>query len=221
MSRCFFVRFEFKYKWAGRVKTALRGRERTRRVPEDTSIASPLSFSGDWDLAYARVESYLQAHHIGSRVLLNHLASDILATARVMATTHPDEAPVTLAIRIAQARIGEWLVQVLGEGDWTDERFRARGRLALLLSGLLREHPDSFLSVKPLPAETQARMCAAKLQAGPELNLTNMASAPLEFLVSDAFQEKWSTFSRSTFLRASMSWIIVASLAGVAWLATR
>jgi hypothetical protein len=154
-------------------------------------------------------------------VLLNQRTTEILTAARELAARHPNESPVTLAVQVAQARIGEWLVQALGGGDWTDERFRARGRLALLMADVPRRHPDQFLCDHALPAGTRACLTAAELQPGPELRLTSMPATPLEFPLGEAVQEKWVTFSRSVFFQASTSWLIVAGLLGVAWFATR
>ncbi len=174
-----------------------------------------------WDEAFLRVESYLRAHQIESRVLLNQRTTEILTAARALAAEHPEEAPVTLAIQVAHARIGEWLVQALGEGDWADERFRARGRLALLMAEVPRKHPERFLSREGVPPETRNRLTAAALHAGPELRRTRMPSAPLEFPLGEAVEEKWVTFSRSAFFHASTSWLVVAGLLGVAWYVTR
>ncbi|MES2694344.1 MAG: hypothetical protein V4773_12785 [Verrucomicrobiota bacterium] len=213
------MRLQFKSNWADRVRTALRRNGppfRSRPV----SIAE-LPATAAWDDAFARVESYLRAHHIESRVLLAKYTTDILAAARALAVQHPNEAPVTLAIRVAHARIGEWLVHGLGEGDWADERFRARGRLALLMSEIPERCPERFLSAEDLPAETRNRLSTAQLLPGPELRLASMPPAPLEFPLGEVVEEKWSTFNRSAFFRASMSWVVLAGAAGLAWLVTR
>lgn len=214
-----FMRLQFKNRWAHRVQDALLRRGRMRPRGEALVVALPVH--ADWDEAFLRVESYLRAHHIESRVLLNRLTTDILAAARRLAMKQPEEAPVSLAMRIAQARIGEWLVQALGEGDWADERFRARGRLALLLSEIPLQYPERFLASEELPKETKARLTHARLVPGPDVRLVSMTSAPLEFPLTEAVEEKWTTFNRSTFFRASMSWLLIGTFAGVLWAATR
>ena len=213
------MRLQFKNRWADRVRDALLRPGRMRPRGEARVVALPVH--ADWDEAFLRVESYLRAHHIESRVLLNRLTTDILAAARLLAIEQPEEAPVTLAMRIAQARIGEWLVQALGEGDWADERFRARGRLALLLSEIPLQYPERFLAVEELPEETKTRLGNAKLVPNPDVRLASMISTPLEFPITEAVEEKWTTFNRSTFFRASMSWLVIGTCAGVLWIATR
>lgn len=217
----FNMRLRFKKEWAHRVQAVL-GRRAAPAPGASTGTRSPfIPASAEWDEAFLRVESYLRAHHIESRVLLNQRTTEILTAARALAAHHPKESPVTLAIQVAQARVGEWLVQALGGGDWTDERFRARGRLALVMADVPRRHPDHFLSDRELPTDTRTCLTAAQLQPGPELRLTSMPATPLEFPIGEAVQEKWVTFSRSVFFQASTSWLVVAGLLGVAWFATR
>ena len=214
------MRRQFKSKWAHRVQAALRLGATGESIERPAPPIPPLPINAEWDDAFLRVESYLRAHQIESRVLLNYLTTDILSAARDLAVDHPQEAPVTLAVHVAHARIGEWLVHALGEGDWSDERFRARGRLALLMAEVPQRCPEKFLSPDELPPDTRAQLAEARLYAGPELRLASMPSSPLEFPLGDAVEEKWTTFSRSTFFRASMSWLVVAGVFGAVWLAT-
>lgn len=214
------MRLQFKSKWAHRVQAVLRLGPPGEPIERTAQPASALPVNPEWDDAFLRVESYLRAHQIESRVLLNYLTTDILTAARGLAVEHPAEAPVTLAINVTHARIGQWMVDALGEGDWADERFRARGRLALLMAEIPQRCPEKFLAHEELPAEIRAQLLAARLYPGPELRLASMPPSLLEFPLGEAVEEKWTTFSSSTFLRASMSWLVIASLCGVAWLAT-
>lgn len=211
---------KFKSTWAHRVRAVLR-RNAMGGFGQQAPAASAVPPTAEWDEAFLRVESYLRAHQIESRVLLNRLTMNILTDARALAARHPEEPPVTLAIQVAHARIGEWLVHALGEGDWADQRFRARGRLALLMAEIPHRCPENFLSREELPVETKSRLAEATLRSGPEINLTGMPPAPLEFSLGTAVEERWVTFSRSAFLRASASWLIIAGFLGVAWFASR
>lgn len=211
----------FKSTWAHQVQRALgrRGAPTHALAPAAGAVTVPAS--AEWDEAFLRVESYLRAHQIESRVLLNQLTSEIIVAARALALENAENAPVTLAMRIAHARIGEWLVRALGDGDWADERFRARGRLAVLMAEVPRHCPERFLSHERMPETVSERMKDARLVPGPELRVIGMPPAPLEFGISEAAEEKWNTFNRSAFLRASTSWLLIAGFLGVAWFATR
>jgi hypothetical protein len=195
-----------------------------RKVRRGRPAAAPV-FAGpipaEWDEAFLRVESYLRAHHIESRLLLTRLTSEIVNDARGLAAQMPREAPVTIAMRLAHARIGEWMQRAMGRGDWSDERFRARGRLALLMSELPERCPEQFLGTEELPEEARKRLGESDLVAGPEMRPVTMPPAMLEFPLVEIAEEKWVTFSRSTFARAAASWVLFVSILGVAWYATR
>jgi hypothetical protein len=214
----------FNHKWTQRFQAALRYQPLDSARVSSGSSLSPLPhevpINAEWDEAFLRVESYLRAHQIESRVLLNRLTSEIIVAARALATEHPGEPPVTLAMQVAHARIGEWMVQALGGGDWADRRLRARGRLATLMAEIPHQCPERFLTPDELPPEIQERMRSAQLAAGPEMRLTSMTATPLEF-PSAGVGEKWSTFNRSAFSRAAASWLIIAGGVGVIWFMTR
>lgn len=196
-------------------------RGRIRRNAALARVTTPVPITAEWDDAFLRVESYLRAHQIESRVLLNRLTTEILADARTLAQQYPDEPPVALAMRVAHARIGEWLQRLLKEGDWANERFRARGRLALLLSRLPQACPERFLSSEPLPLLVAERLTQAELMPAPGFRPTTMPPAMLEFPLGEMAEEKWVTFSRSAFARAAASWVLFISVLGVAWFMTR
>lgn len=214
------MRLGFKTHWADRLQSVLRGRGAINGAAAEPSAAPP-PVDAAWDEAYLRVESYLRAHHLESRVLLARLTTEILAAARELAVQMPDESPVSVALRVAHARIGEWLQNALREGDWADERFRARGRLALLLSELPERCPERFLSAESLPAPVANRLATASLLAAPEFRPTPMPPALLEFRLAEMAEQKWVTFSRSAFNRAAASWVLFIGLLGFAWIATR
>ena len=75
---------------------------------------------------------------------LTRLTTEVLVDAHILAAGNASEAPVTLAMRAAHGRIGKWMVHALGEGDWGDERFGARGRLALWMAGIPQKYPQLF-----------------------------------------------------------------------------
>jgi hypothetical protein len=215
------MRLSFKSLWAHRVQGVLRRRPPVNGTGAPAAPAPALPVDADWDEAFLRVESYLRAHHIESRVLLSRLTTEILTAARSLAGQLPGEAPVTIAMRVAHARIGDWLQTALGEGDWADERFRARGRLALLLSEIPHQAPERFLAPEPLAPPLRDRLQVAGLAPAPGMLPTGMPPAPLEFPLAEIAEEKWETFSRSTFFRAAASWFLFLGLLGATWIVTR
>jgi len=195
----------------------------TVAMPSNHSEISPLdppSLPSDpaWDEAFLRVESYLRAHHLESRVLLNQLATDIVSEARTPA--NPGGFPVVTAMDATQARIGAWFARAGHAGEWSDERVRARARLALLLADLPGHNWDHcFLSV-PVPPELAAALASRVLQSGPELRFSNMPAAPLEFGFDDPDDPNALKRGGWMMIRAAASWLVIVGLFGVAWAAS-
>jgi hypothetical protein len=182
-------------------------------------ISPPASVHAAWDEAFLRVESYLRAHHLKSRVLLNQISSDIIAEARGRALECPVAEPVTLAMEVVHGRAGAWFVRIFAEGDWSDERFRTRGRLAQLLADMPARWPNSFLSDEFPPAELVQAMAGSYLQPGPELRFSNMPPASLE-LPPEEDSLQWQPYNRWRFVRSAASWMVILCLFGVAWAAS-
>lgn len=177
-----------------------------------------------WDEAFLRVESYLRAHQIESRIVLNRLVVEIIGAARAAADT-PESArldPVALAMREAERRTAAWFARVLGDAaDPEDERLGTRGRIALVMADVPARWPQHFLAATPPPPELVEAMRAAYLEAGPELELTRMVPRPLDFgPIANVADEAWKTFARWPILRAVLGWLLFVGLLAVLWFAT-
>lgn len=208
----------FRTHWA-KVQAVLRRQTPVGRA--SPAVAAPVPFTADWDEAFLRVESYLRAHLLENRVLLNRLTAEIIEAARAVAVLHPEVPPVAVAMQVTHARIGAWMVEALGDGDWTDDRFRARARLSLLLADVPYRFPDKFLSLADLPPEVTAEMATRQLEPGPGLRRSGMPSAELEFPAVPSVGSSWVTFSRSAFARGALPWVAIVGTIGIAWFLTR
>ena len=177
-----------------------------------------------WDEAFLRVESYLRAHQIESRLVLNRLVVEIIRAAKAVADTPASAAidPVSLAMREAERRTTEWFARVLGDAaDPDDERLGTRGRIALVMADVPARWPQHFLAATPPPTELVEAMRAAYLEAGPELELTRMVPRPLDFgPIANVADEAWKTFTRWPILRAVLGWLIFIGLLAVIWFET-
>lgn len=175
-----------------------------------------------WDEAFLRVESYLRAHHLESRVQLNQVVTSIIREARERVPANPDEAPVSIAMQVAHARIGAWFAQAGNTGDWSDERVRVRGRLALVLAEMPGHRADYFLATAPLPPEFAAALARGALEPGPQLRFSNMPTAPLEFgfAESDGSDSRQHGGGWGPGLRGAAGWLLIAGLYGVLWAAS-
>lgn len=188
-----------------------------------------------WDEAFSRVESYLRAHQIDSRLVLNRLAFEIISTARTAAARAGASAnanvgadaisnsdAVSLAMREAERRTMAWFRDVLGDAvDPEDERLGTRGRIALVLADVPARWPGHFLSATRPPAELVEAMRAAYIEAGPELELTRMVPRPMDFgPIANVADEAWKTFARWPLLRAIIGWLLFIGLLAALWWAT-
>jgi len=173
-----------------------------------------------WDEAFLRVESYLRAHHIESRVLLNELATDIIREAHTQVFAHPGEEPVVVALQVTHARIGAWFARAGNPGDWSNERVREGGRLALVLANLPERWVNCFLSAEPVPPELAAALGTVVFQPGPDLHFCNMSAEPLEFGFDD--QSGSNSFRNGGWssMRAAVTWLLILSIYGSAWAAS-
>ena len=182
--------------------------------------ATPAPAGPAWDEAFLRVESYLRAHHLESRVLLNQIATEIIQDARNRALANSNEEPVVAAMHATHARIGSWFSRFGDSGDWSDERVRARGRLALVLEDLPGRRPNCFLSNEPVPADLTTALAAGVLKPAPELHLSNMPPAPLEFGFDDPTEPSFPNKGGWSTVREAAGWLAIVGLYGAAWAAS-
>jgi hypothetical protein len=196
-------------------------------IPSLPAVLSdfPETYGPAWDEAFLRVESYLRAHQIESRLVLNRVAVEIIRAARISAAdaavaNAPD--PVALAMREAERRTSTWFTRVLGDAaDPEDERLGTRGRIALVMADVPARWPQHFLAATPPPPELVEAMRAAYLEAGPELELTRMVPRPLDFgPIANVADEAWKTFARLPVLRACVGWLFFIGLLAGIWFAT-
>jgi len=190
------------------------------RVEAISPSATHLSADQAWDEAFLRVESYLLAHHLESRVQLNDLTTDIIRDARTRVSGEPALVPVVAAMQVLQLRIGDWFARAGITGDWSDERVRARARLALLTAELPGHRADCFLTTGPVPPQLGTALAAGALEPGPQLHLSSMPPAPLEFGFADPAVLGVPGRSGWIRLREAAVWLLVVGLFGAAWAAS-
>lgn len=193
------------------------------------------AFGPAWDEAFLRVESYLRAHQIESRIILNRLTVQIMHAARNAGGPNgepPDgwsktgalagavsRDPVALAMGEAERRTEVWFERVLGDAaDPDDERLATRGRIALVMADVPARWPRHLFAEEPPPADLVEAMRAAYIEAGPELELTRMVPRPMDFgPIANVADEAWKTFKRWPVLRAVLGWCLFVALLAAIW----
>lgn len=182
------------------------------------SDSTPESSYQRWDEAFTRVESYLRAYHLQSRVLLNQVVAEIIEEARRKVSEDGSLKPVAAAMEIAQQRVGLWVSKAGFPADWEDGRERTRARLSLILAELPTRWSRAFLSNDPAPEALKTALREGSLQSGPELRFRNMAPAPLEF---EPLRERARPIIARTHFaaRAILGGLGVVCLGAIAWAA--
>jgi hypothetical protein len=172
-----------------------------------------------WDEAFVRVESYLRAYGMESRVFLNHVTAAIIQDARANSEGRP-ESPVTKAMDLTQSRIGAWFGQSGREIDWSNERMRTQARLALIVADLPGRWSGCFLSPEPIPQDLAAALASFHILAGPELKVSAMAPEPLEFGILEPGEALLRPRKIWFPARAMVSWFLIFGFFSIAWAAS-
>jgi len=205
--------------FTGNMKGKLfRGR---RRGAEDALGSRPrISLEERWDEAFLRVESYLHAHGVQSPLMVNRIATQAMQEARAAAKEIPDPEPVTLAMSALQDAMTHWYRTVLGEAELPEEAMRAKGRLALVMARNQPGWSQQFLATDSIHPDLAAGLREAQLQPGPEVYLTNMPPAPLEFIINPGEKSDAPGYKGHGLIQAAALWVLVLGALGAAWAAT-
>lgn len=176
-----------------------------------------------WAEATERVEDYLRAYRVTNRVLLHRLTQHIIGLAAQRHGADPSRLPLELAMEEAMRLIESWLEKLVGAGDaGTPARRFARGRAAMDLAGLPALWPEYFLDYREMPPEMVAQLRATYLDAGPDLEFSNMAPRPIDLgPVPGAADSAWRTFDKWPALGTLLTWTLFVAVLGAAFYVTR
>ena len=152
-------------------------------IPTQVKTSRETPIATRWGEAFLRVESYLRAHHLENRALLDEISTDIMREARGSGNNGAE--PVAAAMQVAQARISAWLARAGNQDDGSNQRLRTCDRLALALADFSGRWEHRFLSTGPVPTEFVSALALGVLQSGPELRVSHMSPMPLEFGLDD------------------------------------
>jgi len=161
----------------------------------------------EWNEAYEKVENYLRACRINSRL---HRAQLIYRILERVASRSPLADGTTLsraAIRETQMMLDSWCQRLMQTGSKATAFSPVDGRVALLLCDGPDRWPDAFLADGELPADLVREMRASMLVAGPNLEISNMVPRPIDFgwfpeIAGDTLQR----LERRPLLKAFFYW---------------
>jgi len=135
----------------------------------------------EWNEAYEKVENYLRACRINSRLHRARLIHRILQRVSEHGPVFTGEALSTVAIRETQIMMGEWFARMLQPASENEENSLVAGRVALLLCDGSDRWPYAFLTTDDLPPDLVTEMRKSMLVAGPNLEISNMVPRPIDY----------------------------------------
>ncbi|MDF9826080.1 hypothetical protein M2447_000156 [Ereboglobus sp. PH5-10] len=175
-----------------------------------------------WNAAYARVEDYLRAHRIHSRLHQSRLIQAILEHAAKRHERNPSLDPTTLAAVETEAWMDRWFGAVFAGCDVPGERLAATGRVALLLTNGATKWPYSFLDTGKIPEEFARAMRESSITAGPNMAVSSMVPRPIDLgVITGAAGETLERMERWPVLKTCALWIFFAAVFAGIFLFTR
>jgi len=171
----------------------------------------------EWEEAYAAVEAYFQALRLRNRLLVAELVRRVLWRASSRKVNEPDKPARVLAMEETLAEISAWTQDVLAE-PLENSRLAARGRLALLLTGMPDQWQSVFLTPPPWPAAFVAAMRSSYLAAGPNFAGLPMVAKPLELnAFGNSAAQWWDTMDRRPIVRMMFVSFLVVLVSAILW----
>lgn len=151
-----------------------------------TKQRTPSTPTDPWEEAFLRVEAYLLAWKVEPRSLVAEIATAICKKAQALAAQNEGMHPVQLAMSLLQDSLSDRFREVFPDTGELPHHHRARGRLAVLLCGAAPLLGKQLPTSDSCPPELCSALRQSFLQSGPELRLSKMAPAPIEFGFGDS-----------------------------------
>jgi hypothetical protein len=172
--------------------------------------------AAEWDEAFEKVEHYLRACRVASRLHRARLTALILQRAvEKRAAIPPETAGVhlaTVAIEEARILITRWLGGLLPPRAGDRPYTLSEGFLALYLCDAPMRWPNAFLNPQLTPPGFAETLHARLVKTGPELEVSSMVPRPLDRgLIPDLADSAMETFDRFPILRTLFLLLIFAA----------
>jgi hypothetical protein len=163
----------------------------------------------EWNAAYAKVESYFHALRVRNKALLGQLVLRVIERALRRAPEEPDRSATQIAAEEMDHVVTEWFGEVL-QSPMTkaDNTLSTRGRLALLLADMPGKWQEQFLRPGPWPQEFTSAMRETFLRAGPNFQLSQMTSRPLDLGPITTL----TNLGKYPYVRMTLIWLLFALL---------
>jgi hypothetical protein len=135
----------------------------------------------EWNEAYEKVENYLRAFRINSRLHRARLIHRILLRVAEKGRAADGTAISTAAIRETQGLMQDWFARLLADTPDGTRYKSVDGRVALLICDGVERWPYAFLTTSDLPDDLVREMRASMLVAGPNFEISNMVPREIDY----------------------------------------
>ena len=163
--------------------------------------------TGEWNEAYEKVENYLRACRINSRLHRARLIHRILQCVSERGPGPEGEALSTAAIRETQVMMEAWFARLLQPTADGGRYSLVDGRVALLLCDGSDRWPYAFLTLNDLPPDLVKEMRESMLVAGPNLEISNMVPRAIDYgWFPEIAGDTLDSIGRRPFLQAFLAW---------------
>lgn len=175
----------------------------------------------DWNEAYEKVENYLRACRINSRLHRARLIHRILERVASQGPVAEGLPFSTRAIRETQQLMEQWFNRLLQPADTDGAGYSlVDGRVGLLLCDGAARWPYAFLASGDLPPEFVKVMRASMLRAGPNIEISSMVPRPIDFgWFPEIAGDTLESLGRIPLLKALIVWgLFLVGLAAIFWI---
>ena len=178
----------------------------------------------EWDEAYGKVENYLRACRVSSRMHRARLTAMIVQRAIAQRPEAAVGPPLSaLAIDEARRLIDAWMAGLLPPRRDDRPYTQVEGFVALYLCDGPMRWPSAFLSPREAPPGFLDTLRARLVKAGPDLEVSSMVPRPIDRgILPELAGSARATFDRFPILRALLFWFLfAAALVALFWYTRR
>jgi hypothetical protein len=164
------------------------------------------------DDAFEKVENYLRACRVASRLHRARLAALLLQHA-IRRRQEGAAAPLaTLAIQEARTRMEEWMNTAFNRRDDQPPVSAAQSFLALYLCDGYFRWPNAFLDAAA-PPELVDALRSGIVRAGPELQVSHMVPRAMDYgLLPELAGDAMEKLETAPLLKAAIIWAMILAL---------
>ena len=176
----------------------------------------------EWNEAYEKVENYLRACRINSRLHRARLIHRVLQRVSERGPVGVGEALSTAAIRETQIMMEEWFARLLQPSSEGGRYSLVDGRVALLLCDGSDRWPYAFLTTDDLPPDLVKEMRESILVAGPNLAISNMVPRAIDYgWFPEIAGDTLGSLGRWPVLQALMAWGLFILMLAILFIKSR